>query len=123
MSNHTDTTPLESQLDDLASDQPIEEASDAASLRQAIDARSAQWHRWIDELRVQAALGGGDARQLLGDVLGRLDDAAAAFKSLARQAVGDLQVEDLRDRSKAAAHDLDRAARTALDRLRGGTGS
>src|SRR5690606_27073653 len=120
MSNDTDlTAPLQEELEALADDQPIEEASDATALKQALDARSEQWHRWIDELRVRAALGGQDAKTVLGDVLGRLEDAAAAFTSLARQAAEDLQVDDLRARSKDAAHDLDRAARTALDRLRG----
>lgn len=119
MSDDTDPTALRAQLDELSDDEPLEEASDATTLQQAIDARSEQWHRWIDELRVRASLGGKDAKVVLGDVLGRLEDAAAAFTSLARQAADDLKVDDLRERTRAAAHDLDRAARTALDRLRG----
>jgi hypothetical protein len=119
MTNDTDPTgPLLDELDELSDDQPLEEASDTTALEQALDARSEQWHRWIDELRVQAALGGKDARTVLGDVLARLEDAAAAFTSLTRQAAGDLKVDELRARSKDAAHDLDRAARTALQRLR-----
>ena len=119
MTRDTDTSSLEQELDELTEDDGLEEAADTTSLQRAFDARAAAWQRWIDELRVQAALGGQDARAVLGDVLGRLEDAAAALTSLTRQAIDDVKVDDLRERGRAAAHDLDRAARTALDRLRG----
>jgi hypothetical protein len=123
MSENPDTTALEAELDELGDEATIDEASDAESLRQAIEARASEVRRWLDELRVQADLGGMDAKAVLGDVLARLEDAAAAFASLARQAAGDLDTDDLKARSRAAAHDLRRAGETALQRLRSGSSS
>lgn len=115
------TDDLEERLQALEGEVSGDEASDEEALRAAIEARAEHWRQWIDELRVRADLGGKDARASLEELLARLEDAYAAFSSLSRQAAHDAgdAASDLRERSRVVVHDLDRAARTALARLKG----
>lgn len=164
MADERTTEALADELDALGEDGGTDGATDLASLRSSLEQQAERWRQWIDELRVRVDLGGMDAREGMGDLLGRLEDAYTAFVSIAKQAaegasgtvgdlrskgsdaaadlrsrgadaVGDLRAKgtdaasdlrsrggdalgDLRTRGNEVAHQLNRAATTALDRLR-----
>jgi len=106
----------------LGAIEPLDEVDDAGpeELKSALEARGQQWRQWIDELRVRADLADKDARTALDELLAKLEDAYAAFTSLSKDAAAEsgTAAKDLVGHSKAVAHDLNRAARAALDALR-----
>lgn len=175
MADEKTTEALADELDALGDDGGTDGITDLAALRSSLEQQAERWRQWIDELRVRVDLGGMDAREGMGDLLGRLEDAYTAFVSIAKQAadgatgtvgdlrskgsdaaadlrsrgadaVGDLRAKgtdavgdlrskgtdaasdlrsrggdalgDLRTRGNEVAHQLNRAATTALDRLR-----